>query len=123
MMIYIDTNVLLRYLLADDQKQFGQAKAIFDNTNVFILNEVIVETIYVLNKVYDVSKSEIMSVLKKVVEKHNVFLLSKEVILKALPCYHLGLDPVDAILVGMNHILDIDVYSFDKKLNTKLKKK
>ena len=51
-MIVIDTNIILRYLLEDNEELSKKAIEIIDNNQIFIPTEVIVEASYVLKKVY-----------------------------------------------------------------------
>lgn len=64
-MIIVDTNVILRYLLQDNEELSSKAIEIIDNNEIFIPTEVIVEVSYVLKKVYKVEKFEIKSFDKK----------------------------------------------------------
>ena len=64
-MIVVDTNVILRYLLQDNEELSSKAIEIIDNNEIFIPTEVIVEVSYVLKKVYKVEKFEIKSFDKK----------------------------------------------------------
>jgi len=53
-MIIVDANIVLRYLLNDTENLSEKAADILENNNVFLLNEVIAEIVYVLEKVYKV---------------------------------------------------------------------
>lgn len=53
----VDANILLRYLLKDHDKMHRVAKSIIEHRKVFTPNEVIAETVYVLEKVYDIPRS------------------------------------------------------------------
>ncbi|MCB1934618.1 MAG: PIN domain-containing protein, partial [Nitrosomonas sp.] len=49
-MIAIDTNVLLRYLLADDEQQYSKARnLITSHPPVLITDVVLVETIWIID--------------------------------------------------------------------------
>jgi predicted nucleic-acid-binding protein len=51
----IDANIILRYLLKDNPVLFNKAAGIIEgNKEIFIPNEVVAETVYVLEKVYGV---------------------------------------------------------------------
>jgi len=64
-MIAIDTSILLRYLLADDAKQFAIAKKLTtDNSPVLIADVALVETVWTLmGKRYELDKKTICEVL------------------------------------------------------------
>ncbi|ABP65738.1 hypothetical protein Csac_0084 [Caldicellulosiruptor saccharolyticus DSM 8903] len=55
----IDANVILRFLLNDIAELNQIAKEIIKNNEVLILNEVVAEIVYVLEKVYKVERKDI----------------------------------------------------------------
>jgi len=46
-MVYCDANVVLRYLLRDNEDQYIISLNIIENEDVFLLNEVTAEIVYV----------------------------------------------------------------------------
>ncbi len=85
-MIGIDTNILVRYLTCDDEVQSKQATNLMNEYSaekIFINNIVLCELIWVLERGYKYSKTEIISVLRAisttiefVFEDHNILWLS-----------------------------------------------
>ena len=73
-MIAIDTNVLLRYLLDDDEAQAAKAeKLVFGKDPVLITDVVLVETIWTLKgKKYQLKKSELLAVLQALFKEPNI---------------------------------------------------
>ena len=73
-MIAIDTNVLLRYLLQDDEKQANKAaKLILGTEPVLITDVVITETIWTLKgKRYNLSKEQIIDVIYALFAEPNL---------------------------------------------------
>ena len=64
----VDTNFILRYLLADNKEQFKKAKIIFDkakegNTRIILEQAVFVEVIFVLFSFYKVPKDKIIDTI------------------------------------------------------------
>ena len=113
----IDANVVLRYLLKDEEQSFLKAVKIIENSNIYIKNEVFAEIVYVLEKVYLISRLRIRDVLSKFIEFNNVISDDKEIILQALNFYEANnLDFVDALLLSYNRVRKIEVITFDKKL-------
>lgn len=51
----IGTNVILRYVLEDNEEMFAEAERVIDD-GAFVLPEVIAEVVYVLVKVYKLGK-------------------------------------------------------------------
>jgi len=59
-----DTNIIVRYLIKDDQNLFAKAKTFFDKVKkgverIVILESVIAECVYVLTKIYKVPKGKV----------------------------------------------------------------
>lgn len=52
-MIAIDTNVLVRLLVNDDEAQGSRARAVFEVEEIWIGKTVLLETFWVLRSVYD----------------------------------------------------------------------
>lgn len=112
----IDANVILRYLLRDNEAMYEEAAKCIEEGNAFTIPEVIAEVVYVLKKVYQVSKVEIRDSLIVLIDTVGVDNYS--VIIKALEIYaSKSLDFVDCILIARNWVLNEEVFSFDKKLN------
>lgn len=70
----IDTNVLLRYLLQDDEQQAAQANNIILGTDHVLLTDVVLtETIWTLKgKRYNLSKEQIIDVLYALFAEPNI---------------------------------------------------
>ncbi|MDT8442275.1 MAG: type II toxin-antitoxin system VapC family toxin [Desulfuromonadales bacterium] len=73
-MIAIDTNVLLRYLLEDDARQFQKAaKLILGQQKVLVTDVVLVETIWTLRgEKYQLNKDELVAVLQALFQEPNI---------------------------------------------------
>lgn len=50
-MEFVDTNIILRYLLEDHEEQFAEATRILETSESFISFEVVAEAVYVLMSV------------------------------------------------------------------------
>lgn len=118
--ILIDANVILRYLLNDVEEQAKKSAEII-NTGAFTLPEVIAEVIYVLKSVYKVERGEISNAILKILEEIEVE--RKNIVIESVKIFsETNLDFVDCILIAYNRLENVEVFSFDKKLNNKLKK-
>jgi len=117
----VDTNVILRYLLEDDEELFNKARSIFDKAlkrewEILIKEVVIAEVVYVLEKVYKVSRKIIAETLKELLILKGIKAENKDFVLKALEIYkNKKLDFVDCILCSMSDNYEIE--TFDKKLS------
>lgn len=116
-MIVIDTNIILRYLLEDNEELSKKAIEIIDNNQIFIPTEVIVEASYVLKKVYQVEKDKIYKVIQLLLEMENVNFENKETIELAFKTYaEKNLDIVDCMLYAYAKNEKYEVKTFDNKL-------
>jgi predicted nucleic-acid-binding protein len=70
--IAIDTNMVVRFLTADDPDQFRQTARLFKDAEIFIADSVILETEWVLRFAYDFSPTEIIEGLRKLLGLPNV---------------------------------------------------
>lgn len=114
---YLDTNIILRYLLQDHHSLSQEASIIIENENIFIANEVLAEVIYVLNKTYKVDKKELSQTLIAFLYNENIYLLCKEVAIAALEYFsEKNIDFVDCLLCAYRKINSYEVISFDKNL-------
>ena len=118
--ILIDANVILRYLLNDIEEQAVEAKKIIE-IGAFTIPEVIAEVIYVLKSVYKIERKEIGNAITSVLEEIDIE--NKNIILKSVEIFsETNLDFVDCILISYNKIENVEIFSFDRKLNNKLKR-
>ena len=114
-MVLFDANIILRYLLNDNEAMAERAEAYIDAKRVYVTIEVIAEVIYVLGGVYLLERKEISETLKKFFDL--VECNEKEVLTLAVETYGIkGLDFVDCVLYAYNRIKGTEIATFDKKL-------
>ena len=114
----VDANIILRYLLQDDDKMFQESNRIIEN-GAEALPEVLAEVVYVLMKVYAVERHEISEALRTMLSEVQVN--NSAVIDKALELFgENNLDFVDCILLAYNQVENMSVQTFDKQLKKKL---
>lgn len=118
--IWLDTNVVLRYLLRDNEEQAQIAKDLIEG-GAFLLPEVLMETSHVLRTFYEVDRQKISTQLLIVLDW--VEMERKAVMIRAVEIFaETKLDFVDCILAAYHELENIDVFTFDKKLNNVLKR-
>lgn len=85
-MIAVDTNVVLRRLLADDAGQAERANALFDGREMVLITDVVlVETVWTLKgKRYGATKEDITTAVMSLIEEPNVLFEDKQVVWSAL---------------------------------------
>jgi predicted nucleic-acid-binding protein len=117
----IDTNVVLRYLLGDHPEFSPKAEAFMLDVSkgvkkVEILNVVIVEAIYVMEKYYEIPKTEIVEKLSGILNFSGIVNSDRSEILEALLKYeNSNIDIVDCILAARSSAEKI-VVSFDRDM-------
>lgn len=120
-MIIVDTNIILRYLLNDNDELNKKSIEIIDNNPIFIPTEVIVEVSYVLKKVYNVEKEKISEAIKLLLNMEGVQFQNKETIDLAFKIYaEKNFDIVDCMLYAYHMNEKYDIKTFDKKLKNLL---
>jgi predicted nucleic-acid-binding protein len=82
-MIYLDTNVVLRYLLEDHAEFFPRSVELIENNDVYIKNEVLAEIVYVLHKTYSVSKQDLSTVLIDFLNMDTILIQNKLLVLQS----------------------------------------
>ena len=88
-MVMLDANVILRYILNDNEDMVIEATEVIKSKDVIVTIEVIAEVIYVLKRIYGVDKQEITESI---------------------------LDFIDCILYAYKCIKGYEIFTFDKKL-------
>jgi len=72
----LDTNVLVRYLVADDKQQFETAKAFIEDATLteplFVSMSVSIELEWVLRSLYDIDKATILTVFNRLLESREI---------------------------------------------------
>ena len=117
-MLTIDTNIVLRYILGDNEDLSAEARRIIEGNAVNIPIEILCEVIYVLSSVYKIDRKVIKDELKNFLENPDCVMPHKDVALIALDFYaETGLDYVDCMLAGYKAVNRYNIATFDKKLN------
>ena len=112
----LDANVILRYLLNDDEKMALEAEQVIKRGDAQITIEIIAEVIYVLKGVYLIDKKLIGSSLLEFLEEVNTSEL--EVLKLGIETYvQQNLDFPDCILYAYHYVKGYEIKTFDKKLN------
>ena len=88
-MIAVDTNVLLRYLLHDDEAQAARADALFDAAETVLITDVVlVETAWTLaGRKYRLASADLVAVLERLFSEPNVRFEDDRVVWRALQAY------------------------------------
>ena len=97
-MIAVDTNVLVRIITYDDQRQANRAVAFLRSQNsVFVAKTVLLELEWVLRSAYGIRRNGIVSAVRILLNLGNIELEDETEIAQALNWYEKGMDLADAI--------------------------
>ena len=117
-----DTNVIVRYLVKDDERLYARAKEFFDAVRIgeskaVVLESVIAESIYVLMKIYHVPRDRAAGSLIDILHYKGIVNGDRKVSIKALDLFVLhDLDIVDCILCAKAQDDGAGIFSFDRDL-------
>ena len=115
-MILLDANYILRFLLKDNLEMYEISKDCIVNNNCIVSSEVLVEVVFVLLKVYKVTRQDISKTLINILEYDNIIVNDKSIIIQSLKIFeNKSLDFVDCILCAKSKKYIIK--TFDKKLS------
>ena len=102
-MVMFDANMILRYLLNDNEQMAEKAEQYLDAGNVWVTIEVIAEVVYVLKGVYSLGRDKITETIKDFLDL--VCCQEHDVLLLALDTYaERNLDFVDCVLYSYHAV-------------------
>lgn len=93
----VDTNVLVRLLTEDDIEQAKRAKALFKKVTVFIPKTVLLETEWVLRRLYNFDSPSLVGAFRKITGLPNVEIEDPLAVTNALRYCEGGMDFADAL--------------------------
>ena len=114
-MVAVDTNVLVRLVIADHATQAARAAAVFRSGPVFIAKSVLLEAVWVLRYSYELEAEAVLRSLRAVLGLENVSVEDPTAITVALRLLERGLDFADALHIASSAQAERFV-TFDTKL-------
>ena len=119
----LDTNVILRFLVSDNQKQYQQASKWFKEAEkgkrkLVIKPIVIAEACFVLESFYRKSRKEISRTFEVFLSQKWLIVEDRDALLALWPWYRKKLHFVDSYLLALASQGNSRILSFDKKLVT-----
>ena len=121
-MIALDTNVIVRYLVRDDNEQAEAARSLIEGLTPgspgFICREVMVETAWVLERAYKVARAQVADVLVELTATDSLVVEAADDAVRAAYGYRQGrADFSDLmILAAADRTGARPLYTFDRKL-------
>ncbi len=129
MVSLIDTNIIVRFLVNDNEEQFIISKDIFQQIQsgilkVEILSEVLMEVLFVMIKVYKIPKNIVIEKLKSLLLLEGVVNNDKAIYIDALNLMQAkNIDYVDALICTKSLLQGYGKISFDKDIMKKCEKR
>src|SRR5208283_4805307 len=117
------TNVIIRYLMKDDEAQYSKAKEFFDkvkngSSKAIIIESVVAECIYVLTKIYNVPRPAAAESLSDILHYRGIANDDRKELINALTLFsERNIDIVDCILCIKAANAKVTLFSFDNDLN------
>ena len=123
-MIYLlDTNIIIRFLVGDNEEHLAKSTAIFIDIEtaklqVEILEGVLMESYFVLTKFYKLPRMEVINDLKTILALNGVINANKAILYEALNIVeNKNIDFVDALICAKSKLQGFGKLSFDKDLD------
>ena len=116
----VDANILLRFILNDNQEMADIAEGILAKKSGFVIREVFAEMVYVLTKVYKIPRQETAVQIAPLLDYLETD--SPDIVRYALSLFsETKLDFVDCVLLAFNHLQGAKVTTFDKDILKRLR--
>ena len=123
-MVYLlDTNIIIRFLVGDNEEHLAKSTQYFEqielgSMEVEILSDVLMEAFFVLTKFYKLPKIEVISDLKTILSFEGVVNKDKVILFETLSIIeNKNIDFVDALICAKCKFQNYDKLSFDKDLS------
>lgn len=117
-----DANTMIRCIIGDDEQKIKELQEIRATQKIIYSMEVIAEVVYVLTKVYDVSRVDASDAIQRFLKAKNIVCSNSEIAIKSLQLFAENhLDFVDNVLLAYHQLRGITIYSYDRKLMNAIK--
>ncbi len=120
--VVIDTNLLVRYLVNDDQKKADAVDNLLDqaikgDVRIIVPSVVIAELVWVLESFYQIKADVILELVEAIVTTQGLDVTDKSTVISALRLYkNKNIDFIDAWIIEFAKEREIGaIYTFDKK--------
>jgi predicted nucleic-acid-binding protein len=117
----VDTNVLVRLLTGDDAAQTKRAAALFKRQAIFIPKTVLLETEWMLRRLYRLEREVVVNALRRLLGLANVQIETPLAVANALQCCDAGMDFADALHWASSHTSE-KFATFDAQLKKRVPK-
>jgi len=120
-MAALDTNVLVRYLVADDKNQHQLAKALIESAHdeapLFISLSVLVELEWVLRSLYEFDKATLITTFNQLLDTRELIFQNEDIVEITVSIYtENNTDFADCLHIASAHVCEyIPLITFDRK--------
>lgn len=116
-MISLDTNLVLRFLLNDLPEQAKKVENLVLNNQVYVTEVVIIETVYVLEKIFQIPRQDIARLVGDFFNFPNLA-TNRDFLPEVISLYrdHPALSVVDCYVAIESTTRDNQLATFDKRL-------
>lgn len=114
-MLAVDTNLIVRYLVADDQEQAARARTLINENDVFVTVTVALEVEWVLRSAYGYSAAQFIAAFTAFSGLPRVSIEDVNAVRAALESSRTGLDFADAFHLARSQHCDAFI-TFDRDL-------
>lgn len=113
MLVAVDTNIMIRLAMRDDEIHYHKAMTLLSGHQFFISQTVQLEMEWVLRSRYKQSCAEIADFFTLLLQKNKIQCENEQDLLNAVCWYRLGADFADALHLA--HTLSLPFYTFDER--------
>jgi predicted nucleic-acid-binding protein len=96
----IDTNVLVRFLTADEPTQFRRARKAIESGRIFLAKTVLLETEWVLRHLYGFAPADIVGAFDVLAAAAEIEIEDAATVYQALAWFQGGMDFADALHIA-----------------------
>lgn len=124
-MIGLDTNVLVRFLVRDDEAEYQAAARLVDALTPaapgFITQVTLVELYWVLSRSYSYPRSTVLAVIERLLRSPALEIDDGESAVRALSLAEEGADFADALIQGAMELFGVgETVTFDRRASKAL---
>ena len=113
---------MIRCIIGDDEQKIQELQEIRSTQKIIYTLEVVAEVVYVLTKVYNVSRKDTSDAIQRFLKARNIVCSNNEIAVRSLQLFGENhLDFVDNVLLAYHQLRGIAIYSYDRKLINAMK--
>ena len=118
--VLLDTNVVLRLLLEDQEDHYQRAVALFNAAaekqyRLLVGAEVLAECVFVLESFYKVSRADIARLMKRLLSHSGIYSSEMDILKDSLKLYNShNMDILDCLIAARSQARNCSIATFDK---------